>query len=230
MTGAAGRQAIFFDLDGTLTDPFEGITSCFQHALAELGRPVPAAAELAVFIGPPLRQGMATLLGTSEPPLIEQAVALYRARYSAQGALENRLYDEVPGMLRALAESQWRLFVATSKPRVFAERIIDHFGLRAFFAHVYGAELDGRFDNKGELLAHALEREGLEASACIMVGDRAQDVRAARQNGLVPVGVAYGYGSREELEEAGAVAICTSPTELVSWIQARTPQEAINDS
>jgi phosphoglycolate phosphatase len=220
MSQGVGRNVVFFDLDGTLTDPFEGITSCFQHALAVLGRPVPPAAELAAFIGPPLREGLATLLETKEQPLIEQAVAIYRERYANQGALENRLYDEVPAMLRALGEEHRRLFVATSKPRVFAERIIDHFGLRSFFAHVYGAELDGRFDNKGELLAHALEREGLESSSCIMVGDRAQDVRAARKNGLVPVGVAYGYGSREELREAGAVAICASPSELVSWIRA----------
>lgn len=123
-------------------------------------------------------------------------------------------------MLRTLGEERRRLFVATSKPRVFAERIVDHHGLRPFFSHVYGAELDGCFDNKGELLAHALEREGLEASSCIMVGDRAQDVRAARKNGLVPVGVAYGYGSREELLDAGAVAICANPSELVRWIRS----------
>lgn len=212
-------QGIFFDLDGTLTDPFEGITSCFQHALSELGRPVPPAAELAAFIGPPLREGFATLLGTRESPLIEQAMAIYRARYAAQGALENRLYDEVPGMLRALGDEHRRLFVATSKARVYAERIIDHFGLRSFFACVYGAELDGRFEHKGELLAHALECEGLSPASCIMVGDRAQDVRAARQNGLVPVGVTYGYGSREELLEAGAITLCASPAALVSWVR-----------
>jgi phosphoglycolate phosphatase len=223
MTQEASRHAIFFDLDGTLTDPFEGITSCFQHALSLLGRPVPPAAELATFIGPPLREGFATLLATREQPLIEQAVALFRERYATQGAFENRLYDEVPGMLRALGGGERQLFVATSKPRVYAERIIEHFGLSAFFTCVYGAELDGRFDNKGEMLSYALEREGLDAASCTMVGDRAQDVRAARQNGLLPVGVAYGYGSREELLEAGAAVICASPTELVSWLRARSP-------
>jgi phosphoglycolate phosphatase len=223
MPRASTRHALFFDLDGTLTDPFEGITTCFQHVLAQLGRPVPTAEELAAFIGPPLREGFATLLATRERPLIEQAVALYRARYATQGLFENRLYAEVPEMLRVLDDGTRRLFIATSKARVYAERIIAHFGLSPFFAHVYGAELDGRFENKGELLAHVLEREGLTPSACFMVGDRAQDIRAARQNGLVPVGVAYGYGSRNELREAGAAVICTSPGELVHWLHAQAP-------
>jgi phosphoglycolate phosphatase len=104
---------------------------------------------------------------------------------------------------------------------VYAERIIEHFGLSAFFTCVYGAEFDGRFENKVELLAHALEREGLDPASCIMVGDRAQDVRAARRNGVLSVGVTYGYGSREELLEAGAAVLCGSPTEFSSWLRAR---------
>lgn len=223
MNTIASRNAIFFDLDGTLTDPFEGITACFQHALSKLGRPVPPAAELAPFIGPPLREGFATLLATQDQLLIEQGVTLFRERYATEGAFENQVYSEVPGMLRALGEESRRLFVATSKARVYAERIIEHFGLSPFFSHVYGAELDGRFDNKAELLEHALRQEGLDAASCIMVGDRAQDVRAARKNGLVPVGVAYGYGSREELLDAGATVVCASPAEFVSWLRAHPP-------
>ncbi|MDY7226162.1 HAD hydrolase-like protein [Hyalangium rubrum] len=224
MSRASTRHAIFFDLDGTLSDPFEGIASCYRHALTQLSRPVPAATELATFIGPPLRQGFATLLATSDQVLVEQAVTLYRERYATHGAFENRLYDEVPEMLRALNDGTRRLYVATAKARVFAERIIEHFGLSAHFAHVYGPELDGRFENKADLLAHALEREGLDPASCVMIGDRAQDVRAARQNGLVPVGVSYGYGSKEELLEAGAVVICSSPRELASWIRSEGPR------
>ena len=207
-------DTIFFDLDGTLTDPKPGITGSIQYALEKLGRPVPTRDELAWCIGPPLRGSFVILAGEE---LADRALALYRERFGDVGLFENSLYPEIAATLAAL-KPHARLFVATSKPHVFAERIIDHFGLRPYFDHVFGSELDGTRVHKGDLLAFALERTATDPSRARMIGDRSHDIVGARQNGIAGIGVLYGYGSREELTEAGAVHLCGTPAAIADHL------------
>jgi phosphoglycolate phosphatase len=201
--------AIYFDLDGTLTDPKPGITRSIQYALGKLDWPVPPEDELTWCIGPPLRGTMKKLLGSDE--LADRGVALYRERFSDVGLFENEVYPGIEDTLSALARSGRRMFVATSKAHVFADRIIDHFKLRIYFERVFGAELDGRHSDKTDLLRHALQSGDVDPSQAIMIGDRSFDMVGARNNGMTAVGVLYGYGSEAELRDAGAQHICATP-------------------
>ncbi len=214
-------QDVLFDLDGTLTDPVDGITKSIQYALERLDVPSPPSSQLAQYVGPPLRLTFATLLGTSNvtAPIVHQAMQLYRERFASVGLFENKVYAGVPDMLAALRAASMRLYVATSKPRVFAERILQHFALDAHFAGVYGSELDGRHDDKGELLQFLLQTEGVSPSAAVMVGDRLHDVRAAQQNAVVAVGVTYGYGTEHELRHAGAAYVCATPQAVTTCLR-----------
>ena len=207
-------NTIFFDLDGTLTDPKPGITGSIQYALEKLGRPVPSQDELTWCIGPPLRTSLVVLVGEADA---DRGVALYRERFGDVGLFENSLYPGIEATLAAL-KPQARLFVATSKAHVFADRIIDHFGLRPHFEHVFGAELDGTRAHKGDLLAWALERTGTDPARAVMIGDRSHDIVGAKKNGIDGIGVLYGYGSREELLEAGAVHLCATPRAILDHL------------
>jgi phosphoglycolate phosphatase len=208
-------EAVLFDLDGTLSDPFEGITRSLEHALLVLGAESPSRRELAGCIGPPLRVTFARLLQTDEAATIERAVGAYRERYFDVGMYENQLYDGVEEMLRALRGYGCRIFLATSKVRPAAVEILRHFALDGWFDGVYGSEMDGRFDDKGELIEHLLAGERVRPETAFMVGDRMHDVVAARRNGVRPVGVTYGYGSRRELTDAGAEILCDTPAEVL---------------
>ena len=213
---------LLFDLDGTLVDPAEGITRSIQFALEQMGHPVPSRDDLLAYIGPPLRQSFATLIQTAEPTQVERAMTLYRQRYATIGLFENQVYEGIPALLASLRQKQYRLFLATAKPHLYARRILAHHGLEAYFAGVYGSELDGRHDDKGELLAYLLKEEGLTAAATLMVGDREHDIHAAKQNGLRSIGVTYGYGSVQELTQAGATWLCHTPQELDRLNERRT--------
>jgi phosphoglycolate phosphatase len=205
----ARRETIFIDLDGTLTDPREGIVRSIHHALTRLEVPIPENDDLCWCIGPPLRQSFATLVGETRAAA---ALALYRERYAALGWRENRPYPDVAAVLATLNASGRSLHVATSKPQVFAERILEHFELGQYFHGVFGAELDGTRSDKGELLAFALEATAARGNAT-MVGDRRYDILGARQNGLRAIGVTYGFGDRQELVAAGADVVVGSPRE-----------------
>jgi len=204
---------IYFDLDGTLTDPKLGITRSIQYALSKLDRPPPPEDELTWCIGPPLRASLKTLLGTDD--LAGEALSLYRERFADIGIFENEIYPGIENTLSVLAKSGRRLFVATSKPSVYAERIIDHFKLTAYFERVFGSELDGRRSDKTDLLRYALQTMRVDPSRAIMVGDRSHDMIGARNNGMTAVGVLYGYGNKEELVAAGAHHVCTTPYGLL---------------
>jgi phosphoglycolate phosphatase len=141
---------------------------------------------------------------------------LYRERFAETGLYENQVYDGVPGMLERAGSIATAVYVATSKPAVYAERIVRHFGLAHHFRKVYGAELDGRYEVKAELLAHLLANEGVAAESAVMIGDRAVDIRAAKAVGVNSIGVLWGYGSKEELVNAGADVLCHNPSELVT--------------
>jgi phosphoglycolate phosphatase len=206
---------VLFDLYGTLIDPRQGILACFKYALDGLHVAVPADSQLEKFIGPPLRENLASLFGHGKEGLIDEAVALYRERFAAKGIFENSVYPGIAEALAQLREHGLWLSVATVKPTVFAERIVEHFGLGRFFHGVYGSELDGTNSDKTHLLGHLLKAESLSPTDSIMIGDRAQDLLAAKTNGIVPIGVLWGYGSREELVSAGAEALCEEPTRLL---------------
>ena len=211
-------DTIFFDLDGTLTDPKPGITRSIQYALQKLDRAViPTEDELTWCIGPPLRASFVQLLGDDREA--DRAVALYRERFADIGLFENRLYDGIGEVLTSLGDSGHGLFVATSKPHVFADRIVDHFGLRRHFGRVFGSELDGTRADKGDLLGYALKETATAPSKALMIGDRSHDMVGAGKNGIAGIGVLYGYGSREELIGAGARQVCATPAEIPDAIR-----------
>jgi phosphoglycolate phosphatase len=209
---------LLFDLDGTLTDPRQGIIGCLKYALQHLGRSCPPDEVLVSFIGPPLRGTFSVLLESADTALIEDALTLYRQRFADAGMYENRIYEGVPEMLERVRLMTTALFVATGKPAVYAERIVKYFGLASHFAGVYGPRLDGQLENKTDLLAHLLATERLPAAGAIMVGDRAADIIAAKVNGVHSIGVLWGYGSEAELRAAGADQLCLSPWELTSCL------------
>jgi phosphoglycolate phosphatase len=210
--GAMG--AIFFDLDGTLTDPKTGITRSIQYALEKLHRDVPTEDELVWCIGPPLLGSFETLLGDRQ--LAATALSFYRERFAETGLYENRVYSGVEDVLATLGASGRRLFIATSKPAIYARRIVEHFGIGDYFEQLFGSELDGTRSDKTDLLGHALGETGTDSREAIMIGDRSHDMIGARNNNMTAVGVLYGYGSKDELVAAGAQRISPTSEELTA--------------
>ncbi len=199
------RNHILFDLDGTLTDPSEGITRSVQHALAAFGLTA-SREELLCFIGPPLVDSFVRYFGFTEEAAL-QAVSVYREYFAEKGIFENRVYPGIPELLKRLQCRGKRLYLATSKPEVFACRILAHFRLDGFFTFAGGSCLDGCRARKDEVIRYVLEQMGIPAADALMVGDREHDVLGASEAGIPCVGVLYGYGDRPELERAGAAAI-----------------------
>jgi phosphoglycolate phosphatase len=206
---------LFFDLDGTLTDSRPGIMASMRHAMNAIGREAPTDEALLRFIGPPTHDAFRELLGSADPELNARTITIYRERYATLGLFENSVYPGISAGLSALGEAGFTLWVVTSKPEVFANRIIDHFELRRHFKRVYGSELNGERSHKGELIAHVLASEGVHDAQAWMIGDRMHDIRGAKQNTLRSAGVLWGYGSRAELAEAGADALFNDMPELV---------------
>ncbi len=211
---------LLFDLDGTLTDPREGILASLRHALSALSIDGIDDRRLENCIGPPLRDALAELCPDRNQ--VEIAVQHYRARFDGIGWRENQVYDGIGECLEHLRTLGHRCFVATSKPTVFAERIIHHFELAQFFERVYGSELDGRRGDKTELLDWIRQREGLDSEDTVMIGDRKFDVIGAGNHGMRAIGVLWGYGSAEELRAAGSVTLCRSPGELPPLLTGKT--------
>ncbi len=209
-------DTIFFDLDGTLSDPKPGITGSIQYALEKLNIRVPTQDELTWCIGPPLRASFVALLGGEQRA--DRGVELYRERFGTIGLFENTLYDGIVPVLAALHGSGRKLYVATSKPHVFADRIIDHFDLRKYFTRVFGSELDGTRVDKSDLLRYALDETETDPARAIMIGDRKHDVIGAANNGIAAIGAIYGYGGRSELTEAGAKHLAATPAEIAGFI------------
>ena len=203
---------LFFDLDGTLTDPKDGIVACLQYALSSLNVEIDDDIELETFIGPPLRDTFQFLCKNDK--LAEKAVSLYRARYSKTGLYENRLYDGIDSCLRDLAGKVRSRHVVTSKLTTFSERIIEHFNIGEHFDLVYGSNPDGSLGDKTELLGHVLSSEGINPRDAVMIGDRKYDIIGAKNHGVRSIGVLWGYGSEPELRDAGADRICETPGQL----------------
>jgi phosphoglycolate phosphatase len=203
---------LLFDLDGTLTDPKQGIVACIRHALSCMDVEISADIKLESYIGPPLRDTFRSLCGDDSD--VEVAVGFYRERFSTIGLFENRIYDGIPLCLEQLRAKVQTIHLATSKPTIYAEQIIQHFGLERYFDVIYGSELDGRLGDKTELINHILKREKLDAANTVMIGDRSFDVVGARNNNVRAIGVLWGYGSEAELDLAGAHQMCSHPAEL----------------
>jgi phosphoglycolate phosphatase len=213
------KPTIFFDLDGTLTDSKPGITLCIQHALRELGHAPPPQEELHWCIGPPLSASFARLLDSTEPALLARALALYRERFGSVGLYENALYPAVPDTLAALRAAGYRQCVVTSKPHVYARRIVEHFGLFGAIEEVYGSELDGTRGDKGELIAHVLRERKLAPARAVMIGDREHDVLGAARCGVAMIGAAWGYGGAAELQRHGARLIAAGMADLPGLVE-----------
>lgn len=211
-------STILFDLDGTLTDPKEGITRCIQYSIDRLGMNPPSADHLTWCIGPPLRESFSRLLNTVDDALLDQALFHYRTRFSEVGMFENTLYpDSVPALQR-ISAAGFGIVLATSKPRVYAARILDHFDLARFFHAVHGSELDGRLTDKGELIAHILATENLDPAATLIVGDRSHDIIGGKKNGISTAAVTYGYGSIDEISAAGPDLVFAALPELAGFL------------
>ena len=200
-------QYIFFDLDGTLTDPGIGITNSVMYALKKWNIEVADRSELYSFIGPPLVDSFKKYYGFSEEDA-KQAVVYYREYFSVTGLYENTIFDGTKKLLADLKAAGKKVVLATSKPQEFAEIILNHFDIAQYFDTVAGAMMNGGRTNKTDVILYALETCGIEdKSQVIMVGDREHGIIGAKNAGLDSIGVLCGYGDREELETAGATYI-----------------------
>lgn len=191
-------QNVLFDLDGTLTDPREGITRSIQYGLSKMGIDEPDLSKLEHFIGPPLLQAFMATYGFDEARAWE-AMGFYRERFAVTGLYENHVFDGVTPLLGELVGQGRQLFIATSKPQVYAREIARHFDFARHFKVIYGSELDGTRTHKVELIRHLLTEQGLDPAQTLMIGDRKHDLIGARENGLDAAAVGYGFGSFEEL-------------------------------
>lgn len=212
----ACKTHILFDLDGTLTDPKEGITKSVQYALKHYGIQVDDLDSLCPFIGPPLTDSYKKFYGFSDQQAWE-GVLVYREYFSERGWHENKEYEGIREMLEALKNSGKILMVATSKPEEFAVKILEHFNLAQYFDFIGGADMEETRSRKGDVVRYVLEHSGLGAEAAeraVMVGDREHDVLGARECGIDCVGVLYGYGSRQELEACKAAWVVDNVKEL----------------
>ena len=209
---------ILFDLDGTLTNPKEGITKCVQYALKHFGIERECD-ELISFIGPPLKEQFMEYASLTEEEGIK-AVEIYRERFAPIGIFENEIYDGILSMLESLKNQGKTLAIATSKPTVFAEKISRKYGIKPYIVLLEGSELDGRNTDKALVIKNAMEKLGATKDNTIMVGDREHDVIGAHKNGIDCIGVSYGYGKDGELVESGALKIAQTPHELLKILSA----------
>ncbi|MBR6627763.1 MAG: HAD hydrolase-like protein [Lachnospiraceae bacterium] len=215
------KKYLLFDLDGTLTDPKIGITTCVQYALADQGIEEPDLDKLEGFIGPPLRDSFMSFYGFDEEQA-EAAIAKYRERFRDVGLFENEIYKGMKKMLRTLYRRGYKLAVASSKPEIYVERILEHFHIKQYFSVVTGSTLDGTRDKKEDVIKEAFKRmfgqNPVPVEDVYMIGDRLFDVEGAHMQGIECVAVSYGYGSVEELMEAGADYIVHTVDELKEFL------------
>ena len=205
---------ILFDLDGTITDPGEGITNSVAYALDKFNIKVSDKTSLYKFIGPPLIESFMEFYNFSKEDAIK-ATALYREYYKDKGIFECELYDYIDELLKKLKDSGYKVILATSKPQEFAERILEHFDILKYFYFVAGASMDESRNKKDQVIKYAIDNMPIEdVELSIMIGDRKHDVLGARVHGIKTIGITYGYGSREEFIENNAAYILNSPKEI----------------
>jgi phosphoglycolate phosphatase len=209
-------KAVLLDLDGTLSDSRPGIVACFRYTLQQLGHDPDAAGDLTWAVGPPIAVSLQRMIAPFGDDRVDLALTIYRERYSSVAIYDCSVYPGVVAMLDGLRNAGHTMCIATSKRRDFAERVIDFLGLRDYLRGVYGAIPGGGLDRKQDLLANILEVEHLTAASCVMLGDRLHDIEAAKANAIHSIGALWGYGGRDELEQAGADAIATAPEQVVT--------------
>ncbi len=218
MDTARDYRLILFDLDGTLTDPKPGITRAVRHALARYDIAVDDLDTLTPFIGPPLHHSFTRFYGFSDDQARE-AVGYYREYFAETGLYENAVYPGIPQMLERLRESGRRLIIATSKPTIYAQRIVEYFQLDRYFTQIVGSNLDLTRSDKALIIGDILDAyPDVRREEIVMVGDREHDVFGARAHDVDAVGVTYGYGSLAELQAAGATAIAQSVADLANLL------------
>jgi phosphoglycolate phosphatase len=214
MSNLLSKRNLLFDLDGTIIDPKEGITKGIQFSLQKFGIQVEDRDTLTPFIGPPLRDSFIKFYGFNDEEAV-LAVKEYREYFAPTGVFENFLYDGIVNIFEKQREAGRQLVIATSKPTVYAEKILEYHKIRDYFSFVAGSELDGRRSKKGEVIQYALENMKITSvQDTIMIGDREHDVIGAREAGLDSIGVLYGYGDLKELTDAGATYIAKDVGEL----------------
>ncbi|WP_445116380.1 HAD-IA family hydrolase [Acinetobacter sp. WZC-1] len=220
---------LLIDLDGTLTDPKVGIITSARYGLSKVGCVVAEDENLDWMIGPPLKASFAQILNVSvDDALAEQAVQGYRERFSVTGLFENEVFPDVAATLQRLQEQGYRLFLATAKPEIYARRILEHFHLIQYFDYPYGSELTGERTNKGDLIAYILEKEQLNPTECLMIGDREHDILGARRHGIDTIAVEYGYGVAAELDAARPLARIQQFSALIALLDQHRAMQADN--
>ena len=211
------KKSILFDLDGTLTDSGEGIINCAILALEHYGLPIPSREEMRVFVGPPLTESF--IRHGVPADKAEEAVAIYRSRYIPIGKYENTPYPGIRELLETLHEMGYKLYVATSKPEGMSIDILKHFDLDRYFTRICGASMDSSRNTKEAVIEYLMETTG-ERENMVMVGDTKFDVLGAKRHGIPCIGVSWGYGTVEDMENAGAAAIVHTPDELLKLLLA----------
>ena len=207
-------KVILFDLDGTLTDPFWGISQSVQYALSKMGLESPSLQQLRAFIGPPLQESFEQMFQMNKLDA-QRAITYYRERYTDEGIYENELYPGISQLLSLLIKKGYILVIATSKPTIFAERIMTHFGLDHYFDRIIGSHLNGDRSNKAEIIGHIINiYPQVLLSDFIMVGDRMHDIIGAQKAGIDSIAVLYGYGSEAELKHSKPCFLAKSTDEL----------------
>lgn len=211
------RTAIF-DLDGTITDSAPGIIASVKYALQKKNFSVPSDEKLRSFVGPPLHKQFQKFCGLSDEES-KKMVSFYREYYSKKGIFENSVYPDIPKILEKLVSEKIRLLIATSKPETYARIIAEHFGFSKYFDFIGGACMDGKRTDKHEVIEYVLETCRIhDRKTTVMIGDRRHDILGASRSGIQSIGVLYGYGSKEELQEAGATYIAEMPEDLLDII------------
>lgn len=212
------KKYILFDLDGTLTDSQDGIINSIEYMLKSYRIAVEDRSSLRPWLGPPLKESLMKYYGFDEKTALE-GVGKYREYFDRQGIFENRVYPGIPELLEKLRSQGHQLYVATSKPETAAVRILEHFGLSRYFTYIGGATLDDSRTRKGDVIRYVLEVIGAaDQSEIVMTGDRENDVMGAAENGIEVIGALYGYGTREELEKAGADYIAETVEMIADFV------------
>ena len=209
---------LFFDLDGTLTDSSPGIIRCINHALAKLDCDAADELRLRGMIGTPLAEIFPKLTGRRDPAFVRRAIEAYRERFNEVGIFENSLYPEMADALEGWHADGHTMRVVTIKPGVAASRVVEHFGIAKFFAGVHGPAANDRSPDKKKLIGAALKQTKAARRAIVMIGDRAEDVLAARHHDIRAIAVGWGYGDREELKAARPERVVDTVADLAAWI------------
>ena len=211
------KTDILFDLDGTIIDSKTGIANCITTSLSHFGYQAPAHHQLDWCIGPPLHESFRILTGSSNDEHIDEIVSYNRTIYSSVGMFDCIIYDDMLDVIKTLAISK-NIFIATSKPRLYAEQILAHLKIDQFFNKIYGSEFDGRLEQKTDLLQHIIDQENLNVASCVMVGDRKYDIIGAQAHNMDVIGVKWGFAGPQEFEQYKPSVICNSPKDLLSII------------